>query len=294
MTALSIEELRAVIAKRVAAYVDQHQNQPGYKVPPPQIVEALIDLETGGTYDPGFVDPSSGALGLGNITLEGTEWGLWKAIHPDAQPDDLLNADTNVDVVINGLSARQSSGQIERDAGGTGSYADWYMAAAGYFGGANEAGFNTSADSYGTTGQDYVRRLRAYITRVWSAETARDIDLLQPGAAVAAGGDWGEGAITFDPNAGATDKSGELLGRLFSNFKTGLSIAANLARDSTSGITDPIGDAVRKAFGEVYGAIVFALPRVGLAVGGLALAVVGLLVLLRAPISGAIQARAAG
>lgn len=185
MAALSVEELRAIIAKRTAAFIDQHQNRPGFKAPPPQLIEAMIDTETGGTLDPGFVDPVSGALGLGNITTDGYEWGIYKASHPDAKESDLLKPDVNIDVMIEGLSARQDEGMQTRDMGGLGSYADWYMAGAGYLGGANEAGFSDAIDGYGTSGAEYVRRLRLYINRIWGPETAKQIDLLQPGAAVA-------------------------------------------------------------------------------------------------------------
>lgn len=292
MAALTVEELRAIIAERVKKAIERGQNRPGDKVPPPQLLEAMIDLETGGNLDPAFVDPASGAIGLGNIMPDGLEWGIYKANHPDAKESDLTDPAVNIDVMIDGLSYRQYLGQQEKDAGGMGAYADWYMTAAGYLGGANNAGFNTKADAYGTTGESYVRRVRAYITRVWSAETAREIDLLQPGAAVAAGGDWGEGKITFDPDAptGSTDYFGNLL----DSFKDGLSDVYESGKDYASGLLGDIqravADEIKKAIGGIIGAISDSLPRVGLAVGGLALAIVGFVVLFRGQIVSATPA----
>ena len=281
MATLTVEELRAIIAERVKKAIERGQNRPGEKVPPPQILEAMIDLETGGTLDPAFVDPISGAIGLGNIMPDGLEWGVYKANQPDAKESDLTDPAVNIDVMIDGLSYRQYLGQQEKDAGGMGAYADWYMASAGYLGGANNAGFNTKADAYGTTGQDYVRRLRAYITRVWSAETARKIDLLQPGAAVAAGGDWGEGAISFDPDAptDATDYFGDLL----DSFKSGLSSGYNYVKDEAS-------DIAGKVISGIVSGLAAIAPRVGLAVAGLALSVVGIVILFRSQIVGLVPA----
>lgn len=237
MAALSTADLRTLISARLSAYVDAHQNQPGYKAPPEQLIESMVMLETGGVPDPAFTDPMSGAIGLGQITLDGSEWSDWRANHPDADASKLTDGAYNLDVMIAGLAQRQSDGDLLQNQGETGAYADWYMAAAGYLGGASEDGFNGQPDAYGTTGQDYIRRVRAYIVATWDQQTADDIDGLYKGAAVAAGGDWANGAITYDPNAPAAEQHATLLDRLLKKVGSGLAVPGDLIDKGKDALT---------------------------------------------------------
>jgi len=176
----------------------------------------------------------------------------------------------NIDVMIAGLAARHASGVEDRDRGGNGAQQDWYMTAAGYLGGADNDGFNGAEDSLGTSGTDYVRRVRLYIMRTWGPETASEIDLLEPGAAKAKGGDWSEGSIFYDPKAKAGDKPRNILDKLLDGFADGLSGAANGAKDAVSG-----------AFDGLWSAITEAAPRVGIGVLGTLVIGLGLFVVLR-------------
>lgn len=268
MTAMSVTDFRSVVTKRLQAYIDAHQNQPGYKAPPPEIIEGMVNLESG--FDPDLVDPSSGAIGLGQIIASenGYEWGVYKASHPNAKPEDLKDPATNIDVMIEGLSARQAEGELGRDQGGPGAYEDWFMASAGYLGGADESGFNGLADSYGTTGSSYVRRVRDYIVQTWGEQTAKDIDLLQRGAAVAAGDDWLNGEITYDPNAPEADRPDDLFDKLLGLFDKGL-----------SGAKDAVTDVAGDVLSGLLGFIVTWAPRAGMAIAGIAAVAIGVVVL---------------
>ena len=91
MASMGTEEFRKLLADRLEKFIKRTPDRDQYPVPPPQIIEAMVDVETGGTFDPDFVDPNSGAIGLGNIMLDGLEWGVYKANHPDAKESDLTD-----------------------------------------------------------------------------------------------------------------------------------------------------------------------------------------------------------
>jgi hypothetical protein len=271
MTAMAIEDFRKLLGERLNAWTDTHQNQPGYRVPPPQIIEGMVNLES--SFDPELVQPGSGAIGLGQITTGGLEWGIYQADHPGADPNKLTDPATNLDVMIEGLSYRQAQGEQQN-----GAWQDWYLAAGGYLGGLNNDGTDNGPDGLGTTWQDYVRRVRTYIGATWGNQAAIDVDLLQPKAAVAAGSDWTEGEITYDPTAKAGPEPQTLLDRLISTFGSGVKTVTNAATGAVSGVAS---DVVNALWGVIGGTVKAWAPRVGLAVGGLALLVVGVLVLTR-------------
>ena len=269
MAALTLSQFRSMLGSVLDAY--NGRIQPGYDVPPGQLIEAQVDLETGGTFDPGYIDPFSGAVGLGQIMPGGLEWGVYKANHPEAKASDLTDPMVNLDVMVEGMSYRQAIGEAEQREGGTGAYADWFMASAGYLGGANNAGFNTRPDAYGTTGESYVRRVRQYINRVYGASTATSIDLLSKGSAVAVDDNWEDGEITYDPDAPAADDPG-LWQRLWDAFKSG-------AGDIASGAISTVAGEVLSG---IFGFLAAWAPRAGLALGGIAAAAIGFIVLTRA------------
>lgn len=285
MASMGTEEFRKLLADRLEKFIKRTPDREQYPVPPPQIIEAMVDVETGGTFDPDFVDPNSGAIGLGNITVDGLEWGVYKANHPDAKESDLTDPAVNLDVMIEGMSYRAHLGKKEGEIGSLGLYEDWYLAAGGYLGGLTNDGEERGPDAYGTTWRDYVRRVRGYITRVWSAETARDVDIITPKAAVAAGGDWGEGAISYDVDAVAADDRQERYTKLVMTYGTGIDIGGLI-----SGITDPLKDVAGQVISGILSGLAAIAPRVGLAVAGLALAVVGIAVLFRKDIVGLVPA----
>ena len=278
---MDIEEFRDTLEYTLGA-VNDELNSMGYDPVPPQLIEAQVNLETGGTFDPGLVHPSSGATGLGQIMTGGLEYGHYRdAVDPTITPDRLTDPETNLRVMIHGMAYRKELGEQEREAGGTGAWADWMMAAAGYLGGANNAGFNTAADSNGTTGMDYVRTLQRYIRGVWGDKAADDIDVLGEGAAVAAGGNWESGAITFDPDAPGTDRKGEIaaLASLFETYGDGLLEPQDEGRDTS--VQGQVTAAVMAALGPLVDMVKEYAPRVGIALAGIVAASMGAYVLTR-------------
>lgn len=278
---MNLTEFRSTLEYTLGA-VNDDLNAMGFDPVPPQLIEAQVNLETGGTFDETLVDPYSGAVGLGQITEGGLEYGWYKQnIDPTVEPSDLTNPVTNLRIASYGMAYRKELGEIEKEAGGMGAWADWFMAAAGYLGGANNAGFNTKADAYGTRGEDYVRRVRQYIQQTWGAKAAEDIDLLGEGAAEIQGDDWlSETApISFDPTEpGARDKAEErsILQRLFDGYGSGNLDTQDEGRDTS------IGGQIREALSSfVVDLIGPALPRIGAAVAGLALFGIGAVVLLK-------------
>ena len=176
MTTLSQDELRAIIGRSVERY----RSTPG-DAPPPQLIEAMIGLETGDTNDYGLVQPQSGAIGLGQIMTSGMEWDLalrspeFRARWGDVSPSRLVDPEFNVDVMVNGMNARQEMG---------GALTDWYMAAASYLGGATTDGFNEAEDTLGTSGREYVLGVQTRISDNWGKSYTTGIDALQPGAVI--------------------------------------------------------------------------------------------------------------
>lgn len=275
---MNLTEFRDTLSYTLGA-VNDDLNQMGFEPVPPQILEAQVDLETGGTFNTELVSPA-GAVGLGQITPDGLEYGWYKQnIDPNVTPDQLTNPETNLRIMAYGMAYRKKLGEDERAAGGTGAWSDWYMAAAGYLGGANNAGFNTKADYYGTTGEDYVRRVRSYITNVWGAAIARDIDLLGPGAAEIDGDDWlNETApITYDPNepdGGGKAKERTILQKVMDAYHDGR-LDAQADRDTS------IAGQLQGVIGGLLSGITEALPRVFAGIAGLALFAVGAVTLLK-------------
>lgn len=270
MTAAS--DWREKIAERTEEWVNLHQGRPGYDIVPPHIVEGIINVESGG--DPNAYNAGSGAAGLGQITEGGLEWGAYLRDHPDAKFSSVSDPDVNIDVMIAGLSARHASGVTDRLQGGNGAQQDWYMTAAGYLGGADNDGFNGASDSLGTSGPEYVRRVRLYIMRTWGTDTASEIDSLEPGAAKARGGDWQEGGIFYDPTAKAASKHKDLLDKILGGFSDGLSGAVDGAKDAVSGALDGLWEGITGA-----------APRFGIGLLGIVIVGLGVFVVLRGQIA---------
>lgn len=176
MANLTREELRGYIDEAVARYRATPDD-----APPPQLIEAMVDLETGGTFEYDTVDPLSGAAGLGQIMVEGQEW-YWFVSDPDVKArwgdvsaSRLADPAFNLDVMVYGMNRRQEQG---------GALTDWYMASASYLGGATVKGFNEKKDSYGTNGREYVAGVQERIAKQWGSSYVMGIDALQPGAVI--------------------------------------------------------------------------------------------------------------
>ena len=282
MASMTLAEFRDTLTYQLGAMNDQLNNL-GLDTIPPQLIEAQVNLETGGTFDPELRHPG-GAIGLGQIMPNGYEFGAYRQeVDPNIEASDLTNPVVNLNVMTYGMAKRKASGETERKAGGIGAYADWFMAAAGYLGGANNAGFNTAADSNGTTGELYVRTLEKYIRRVWGNDAADDIDDLGEGAVLVSGGDWSDddAAITYDPSAPGVDRKGEVaaLTRLFDSYGDGSLDSQDEGRDTS------LQGQVAAGIAAALGPLLDYAPRVGLALGGTALAIVGILVLARGKIA---------
>jgi hypothetical protein len=184
MASISREELALIVADKTALY----RATPG-DAPPPQLVEALIELESesdGATFRTDLVDASSNAQGLGQIIVGRADWGyaaadpIFKQQYGTPEASRLLDPEYNVAMVVSALNARQELGIAKQ-----GAYRDWYMAAAGYFGGADNDGFIAGADDvYDTTGPSYLRGVFDRVTDKWGIELAVGIDALQPGTGV--------------------------------------------------------------------------------------------------------------
>lgn len=194
MATLSQDELRTMIARTVERY----RSTPG-DAPPPQLIEAMVGLETGDTNDYTLVQPQSGAIGLGQIMTSGLEWDLairspeFRARWGDVSSSRLVDPEFNLDVMVNGVNARQEMG---------GALTDWYMTSASYLGGATVNGFNNESDSLGTSGREYVAGVQTRITRNWGASYTMGIDRLQPGAVINPGNTF---ASYYDPDVEYND-----------------------------------------------------------------------------------------
>lgn len=273
MSAMTRAELRTLIAERLVNYGGPELKD----TPPPQLVEAMVDVETGGNLDPAFVDPVSGARGLGNITLEGQEWG-WVQSDPefrarwgnDVSDRRLGNAAFNLDVMIYGLNRRQEMG---------GAYTDWYMTSAGYLGGATTSGFNAEKDGYGTTGQQYVKLVQDRIADNWSESYVLGIDALQPGTVRNA---QNPGNASYDPDknidpvrlAGAVYTGGDIsIGSAQSGPVTA-DIIYDLEAFTDGAVKTPLeggGLGLPSVVGDIAGTVGRWLPRIGLFLLGIVL-----------------------
>lgn len=251
----------------------QYRDTPG-DAPPPQVIEAMVNLETGGTFDPSIVHPSSGAIGLGQVMKTGMEYGAFvndpamKAKYPNGP--DLFDGYQNLEVMVYGMNMRQELG---------GALSDWFMASASYLGGADTSGFNTSVDAQGTSGRAYAQQVMRYVHDTWSMHTLRHIDNLQPGAVMNYLAD-NPAEIWFDPDQRTADPFS------FDNKKTPEESAEEIYKGVTlfkrteAGavwdiLKDPSGfmSGVADAFMTLIGS---ALPRVGLFAVGVVILLVGL------------------
>lgn len=215
MTTYTADDWRPYLNSLVTKYKDDK-----YGAPPEPIAEGIIAVETGETFDPTTYEPSSGAIGLGQITTTGMEWAEWKKLHPDADPSQLNDPQYNMDVMYYGLYVRHRYAEDDAFAGRPAAGRDWYMTAAQYLGGADESGFNDAADAYGTTGRSYVRAVYDYIKSVFGEKTAQDIDHMQAGTAFRDGYDqtpefWAgadPGAADANPMFGKPVNGGAIVG----------------------------------------------------------------------------------
>lgn len=267
----------------ISSIVQQYRQTPG-DAPPPQLVEAMVNLESG--FDARLIQPESGAIGLGQVMTNGMEWQAFvndpvmQARYPGAKDDPtgfLLNGANNLEVMIYGLNMRQEMG---------GALQDWYMTAASYLGGATVDGFNGEADALGTNGQAYVMRVQEYIADTWGMDTLETIDRANPGA-VMYGLSGDPGRVYFDPNRlSALDGSipavgydpndlyteehylkaddGGVLGGVWGKIKDVYDIAK-----------DPAG-AIGALISAIVDGIGAVLPRIGLFIAGAAILGVGL------------------
>lgn len=135
---------------------------------PPEIVESLINLETGGTWNPNLVNPSSGATGLGQFLPDGSQELAWyeELSDNDITRDDLTNPRTSINLVAFGLGARMSQVGSE----------SWYDAGMAYFGCLGPDGKIDRSRSDGNTScQQYGQTLYDYIEKWYGKNTAEDI-----------------------------------------------------------------------------------------------------------------------
>lgn len=257
----------------------QYRNTPG-DAPPPQLVEAMVNLETGGTFDPALVDPS-GATGLGQVMTNGAEYAAFmadpvmRAKYPGGP--NLLDGYQNLEVMVYGLNMRQELG---------GALSDWFMAAASYLGGADTSGFNGNADSYGTDGRAYALNVRDYIVNTWGMEAADVIDYAQPGAVMGLTNDtayFDAGRQSFSntqPKPSTDARVPATYDDLFNEkvYDNDGSVLGNLidgAGDVLDFVKDPAG-AVTGVLDGIVSAVGRALPRVGLFLAGLVILGLGL------------------
>lgn len=241
--------------------VKQYSTQPGGIVPEP-IAEAVIAVETGETFDPTTYEPSSGAIGLGQITTTGQEWDWWKTdVDPNATAEQLADPEYNMDVMYYGLHRRHEEAEKAAFAGQPAAQRDWYMTTAGYLGGADNSGFNSAADSYGTTGPTYAKAVYDYIARTFGQDVATGIDKSQVGTAFADGYDK---PARFDASADA-GAEGTWIDR-------GANAGKKVLEKAASQVIDYLGNQIGALF-SYSGPF---LARAGLFVLGLALAVLGI------------------
>jgi hypothetical protein len=279
MVQLSRDQFRDLLAERLGATNDALEQLDWDQIPP-QLIEAQVDLETGGTFDTELRSPA-GAIGLGQIVPGGLEYGVYKDnVRSDLTPDMLTDPGINLDVMLYGMAYRKELGENVREAGGYGgAWADWFMAAAGYLGGASNQGFNGASDSYGTDGTDYVRILRQKIQSRWGKDVADKIDSLGRGAAVIQGGDWmsDSAPITYDPDAPEVNEESQ---RAILN-ELGESLGLEVGEKTGTGIDDQITRAVMAAVGPIVEMVKEYAPRAGIALAGILAAAMGAYVLVK-------------
>lgn len=219
---------------------------------PAPVVEAVMALETGGTWDPATRTATGqgyDALGLGQVTLPGQEVAWWNAI-TDYQGDrvdgfpagvtseaDLLDPVKNAELTAFGLGARYSA---VRESTGKG---NWLWAASAYFGCPPDKNGNIDpncGDRLGTSGQGYAATVRDYIATNYGEDAAKEAE--NPKQPV-----------------GWINKLWEQTG--------------GRALDAATGYT---ADVVRGVLSGLVGAVEAAAPRIGIAVAGIAFLGLGL------------------
>lgn len=272
------------------ALYDKVANEfPGeYGVVPPELLEAIVDLESGGNKNA----QTGTATGLGQIMPAGMEYGLAinnpKFVEKYGNAPNLYDPETNIAIMTIGLAGRRDAGMKQREQQGYGAWADWYGATLGYFGavgndrdpgtGVYYQDAFTPADSLDNgdgnyTGIDYLRHVanysKGFAGGTWSSYT--DIDKQGPGAFHPTNGDYSRDALYYDMdtskflgNAGDWIKKTSVDIRDQSRDVTGG--ALDYARDAW-GYLKQIDDALKKA-------VEFA-PRAGVLVMGVVLIVGG-------------------
>lgn len=142
---------------------------------PPEIVEAVLNVETGGTWNPNTRTATGNpdapyAYGLGQIVYGGSQELSWYEglANTRLSIDDLYDPLVSIRLTAFGLGGRFT--QV-REITGKG---NWFWAGAAYFGCVpdKDGNFSCGPDSQGTTAQDYVNGLMTYVTQNYGSERA--------------------------------------------------------------------------------------------------------------------------
>ena len=175
----------------------KYANTPG-GAPPPELLEAIIHVESGG--DPAARGPNDErGLALTSPNSTAWSWYLESPLMPQygASPDILHDPRAAMEVLALEVDKYQESGLIDANAGGTGALQDWFMTALARKRLADNDGLRKTEGYEATT---HYGDLVFYMDAQFGEETSERIDGAFPGALVnPKNGD----PVTYDPTVGS-------------------------------------------------------------------------------------------
>ena len=184
--------------------VKRYGTTPG-GAPPGEIVEAMVQAESGGDITARNQD---GGLGLGLIDPDSDAWAWYledRSLVAQYGTDPntvLVNPRANLEILAMELNRRQELGLAAVESGEPGAWADWYAAALGHWGYTDNTGMRVSGTDYDAQ-NDYLEII-AYVTQQWGDERNIAIDKQNPGAMA-----HKDGQLVFVPGDTTTREEGK-------------------------------------------------------------------------------------